>query len=235
MTSTEETKYIILPTVAVAIIAAIMFSGSGTPSKAVEQSSLPQSVSKAAVATPVSSVSQPVREEPKLVVKELINIKGIYIGMAESEYRSLIDASHAELKRQCRASNGDQWAYLCNDPYTDTITLGGVKTQLYPKIEQGVLKSVSAGYLRDSDGDSYLKVKQAIQSKYTDLKCDTNEVRNRMNAAFEAQVCWYNDGKSQMRIAFRDGSVDYSTFQLFDVAWSKEQRAKESAKVSKDI
>ena len=32
MTSTEETKYIVLPTVAVAIIAALMFSGSGTPS-----------------------------------------------------------------------------------------------------------------------------------------------------------------------------------------------------------
>jgi hypothetical protein len=175
--------------------------------------------------------------QPKPVVKEPINIKGIYIGMSESAYRSIIVTSHAELKKQCHARHNDESTrgYLCRDLYTDTITLGGVETNLYPKIEQGILRSVQAGYLRDSDGDSYLKVKQAIQSKYPDLKCDTNEVRNRMNAAFEAQVCRYNDGKSQMRIAFRDGSVDYSTFQLFDVAWNNEQHAKKSAKVSKDI
>ena len=166
--------------------------------------------------------------------KDPIVIKGIYIGMSETEYKSIISVSHAELKKQCLAFNKG-YEYLCQDKLSDTITIGGVDTSLNPTFEGGILKSVSAGYLQDGKGDSYLKIKQAIQTKYSGLKCNTTEVRNRMNAKFDAQVCWYNDGKSHVRIAFRDGSVDYSTFQLFDDAWNSAEKAKTSGKVNKDI
>jgi len=69
MTSAEESKYIILPAAAVVIITSLMFGIGNTASKAVDQSSPQQSVSTAAVITPVSSVQQPVREEPKKVVE----------------------------------------------------------------------------------------------------------------------------------------------------------------------
>jgi hypothetical protein len=74
MTSAEESKYIILPAAAVVIITSLMFGIGNTASKAVDQSSPQQSVSTAAVITPVSSVQQPVREEPKKVVETPVQI-----------------------------------------------------------------------------------------------------------------------------------------------------------------
>jgi hypothetical protein len=112
MTSAEESKYIILPAAAVVIIASLMTGIGSTASKAVEQSSPQQPVSTAAVITPVSSVQQPVREEPKKVVEtvskemffsELEKFEAKHNEMKES-YESQIQALKVQLSEQPAAN-----------------------------------------------------------------------------------------------------------------------------------
>jgi hypothetical protein len=216
----ELDRYTLLGFFAVIVIPATLVGGTvyaltNEPTKTKVIAPSAAVVSTAPVAAASTVVEKPVVVAAAPVVKEPIVIKGIYIGMPEAEFKSV--------------TKRDRYNF------NDTITIGGVETDLYSIFEGGVLKSATAGYLKDGDGDSYLKIKQAIQSKYSNLKCDTNEVRNRMNAKFDAQICWYNDGNSHLRIAFRDGSVDYSTFQLFDVKWNNEQKAKKTDKTVRDI
>jgi len=172
----------------------------------------------------------------KPVEKKELMVKGIYIGMTQSEYRSIISAGVEKEKQDClneiRTSKSTLPESYCDRPsYRDKITIGNVPVSLYPTFDdQNKLREVWGSMAHVSYGF----VKAALISKFN-MNCLSGVKQNAFNASFRSETCVYKSNTVRLRIEDRWSKIDDAYFEIKDTSYVNPREKKEVEKVVKDV
>ena len=170
------------------------------------------------------------------VEKKDVIVKGIYIGMTQSEYRSIISAEAEKEKQDClnrlKSSNSYLPESYCDSPsYSNKITIGNVPVRLSPTFDdQNKLREVWGSMAHGSYGF----VKAALISKFN-MNCLSGVKRNAFNASFNSETCVYKSNTVRLKIEDRWSKIDDAYFEIKDTSYVDSREKKEVEKILKDV